>query len=183
MYWYKKTIYRAAITGCIALIMLLQACKPDIKETGSAVKYFDLKGYFYADSARLTRLNKPVFKTVIHNGVAESKKVHIANWGNEFSLFIGSDINKPAWKDSYWVQQTGNMLIYKAKYPELQTTRIIINKADNKVKWILIFNHTKNILYETKEKLSYFPDSMYRIEKLQHVRLMGSNRYDVKGLF
>jgi len=162
---------------------IFSSCKPEIKETGAGLKYFDLKGYFYADSARLTHQNKPVLKTVIHNGVTQTRKVHIANWGNELSLFISSDINKPAWKDSYTVQTSGDALIYKAKEPGLQTTQIIINRPNNKVKWILIFNHTKNMLYETKEKLTYFPDSMYMIEKTQKVRFMGSNRYDIKGMF
>lgn len=184
MYWYKlKTISRAALTISVAGILLLPACKPEIKETGSAMPYFDLKGYFHTASAALARQNKQVLKMVMQNGVAETRKVHIANWENEFSLFIGSDINKPAWKDSYTVETTGDALIYKAKYPELETTEIVINKPHNKVKWILIFNHTKNMLYETKEKLTYFPDSMYMIEKVQRVKLLGSNRYDIKGLF
>jgi hypothetical protein len=184
MYWYKsKSLYRAVLIAGISCSAILPACNPDIKDTGSALKYFDLKGYFYADSARLTKLNRPVLKTVIHNGVSQSKKVHISNWGTELGLLVGSDINKPAWKDSYTVQTTPTTLIYAAKYPELQTQNIIINKADNKVKWIMIINHTKNMLYETKEKLTYFPDSMYMIEKVQSVRLLGSNRYDIKGIF
>jgi len=46
----------------------------------------------------------------------------------------------------------------------------------------LIFNRTKNILYQTTEKLSYFPDSLYLIEKDQKVRLMAKNKYKVQGL-
>ncbi|XHR93010.1 hypothetical protein ACFJIV_22110 [Mucilaginibacter sp. UC70_90] len=49
------------------------------------------------------------------------------------------------------------------------------------MEWILIYNHTKNLLYETNEKLSYFPDSLYLIQKTQHVKLMGRNDYKVQG--
>jgi hypothetical protein len=183
MYWYKPTkSLRLILAG--TLVTFFCACKPEIKETGGSLKYFDLKGYFNADSARLTKLNKPVLKTVQHNGVAESKKVLIKNWGAELSLFIGSDINKPAWKDSYKITSTTTTLIYQAKEPDLLTREIIINKTGtDKVKWIMIINHAKNMLYETKEKLIYFPDSLYKIEKLQKVRLMGDNRYDVTGSF
>ena len=160
----------------------LSACKPDLKETGRGIKYFDLKAYFKARVSKLTTQNRPVLKTVTHNGVTETKTVHIDNWERELNMFSESDINKPAWKDSYSVQNTGGSLIYMAKDPELQTREIIVNKDKDKVKWILIFNHTKNILYETREKLTYFPDSVYQIEKSQHVKLMGINRYMIKGI-
>lgn len=177
-----KAIYPAVILAALLFILFLPACKPDIKETGAGLTYFDLKGYIKNNAAQLNRLNRPVVKTMVHNGVTESKKVNIDNWDRELGLFSGSDINKPAWKDSYLVQNTANMIYYKAKYPELDTREITVNKDGNKVKWIIIINHTKNLLYETKEKLTYVPDSMYRIEKTQQVRLLGMNRYDIKGV-
>jgi hypothetical protein len=183
MYWYKsKHLQTVIIAAGMLFAGLLPACKPDIKETGDADTYFDLKGYFQTEAAKLTAHNNPVFKTAVHNKNTESKKVTIDNWERELNLFISSDINKPAWKDSYSVQNTANTLIYIAQDSTLETKRIIIKKDGDKVKWILIFNHTKNRLYETKEKLTYIPDSMYRIEKSQKVRLLGLNRYEIKGL-
>jgi hypothetical protein len=183
MYWYKSKKAYQALAISICLMSGLQACKPDIKETGAKLKYFDLKGYFERDSARLTKLNKPVLKTAIHNGIPETKKVFITNWGTELSLFKASDINRPAWKNSYKVEAGSNIMIYQAKYPELKTREIMIKLVDGKVKWIVIFNYTKNILYNNVEKLSYFPDSLYWIEKKQTVKLLGTNKYQVKGLF
>jgi hypothetical protein len=165
----------------LLLISLLPSCKPDNLQNGVAPEYFDLQGYFKADTARLNKLNPLTLKTVTHNGITESKKVHIKNWGLELNSFSGSDINKPAWKDSYQVQNIGDTLIYKAKYPELKTRRIIIIKQNNKIKQLLIDNSTQNLLYKTSEKLSYFPDSIYVIEKVQQVKLMGTNRYTVRG--
>jgi len=183
MYWYKLKIrYHAVFVAGIAFIALLPACKPDIKETGASLTYFDLKGYFKSSAARLTKHNKPVLKTAIHNGISQSKKVNIVNWDVELSLFSASDINKPAWKNSYQVQNTGNAIFYKTQDPDLETKEITINKDGDKVKWIIIINHAENLLYETKEKLTYVPDSMYRIEKWQHVRLLGTNTYDIKGM-
>lgn len=174
----KKAGYIYALL-VILLTALLPSCKPDIKESDD--KYFDIKGYFHADSLRLTRLNPLITKTVKHNGITETKKVHISNWGLELNLFSTSDINKPAWRDSYTVQNSGNTLIYKAKYPELKTREIIVNREGNKVKWILIINNSHNILYQTREKLSYFPDSIYFIQKYQKVRFLGANSYTIKG--
>lgn len=180
MYWYK--LARNIIFAIVGIITLLgTACKPDIKETGAALKYFDLKGYFNNDIIRLTKRNSPVTKTVTHNGITESKQVHINNWSAELDLFVGSDINRPAWKDSYTITSSNNFLIYKAKFPDLKMRQMVIKKENGRVKWILIFNRTQNILYKTTEKLSYFPDSLYIIEKDQKVRLMGFNTYKVQG--
>jgi len=176
-------------------ISLLPSCKPDTIQNGTAQKYFDIQGYFKADAARLQKLNHLILKTVTHNGITETKKVHINNWQIELGLFIGSDINKPAWKDSYTVQSSDGITIYRAKTFEVKTQVIIINKKDNKVRSVLIYNSTpKNILfrtkekliyfpelYRTKEKLTYFPDSIYIIQKYQKVRLLGANMYTIKG--
>jgi hypothetical protein len=164
-------------------IMVLPACKPQIKETGAQLKYFDLEGYFSNDSARLTRQNPLILKTAGHNRVMETKKVHITNWGNELALFKGSDINKPAWRDSYQVQKSEDIITYTATDPELKTREIMIRQDNGKVQWIFVYNHTKNWLYETSEALRYFPDSLYIINKKQTVRLLGTNYYTIKGLF
>src|SRR5476649_2853026 len=127
------------MTALFFFVLFFFACKPDIKETGGTLTYFDLKGYFKADAAKLTAHNKPVLKTVVHNTITESKKISIDNWDRELSLFSNSDINKPAWKDSYAMQNTANALIYTAKDSTLETKRIIINKDGDKVKWVIIF--------------------------------------------
>jgi hypothetical protein len=183
MYWCKlRSLYPAAFLGGILLISGLPSCRPDMKQSGAVVKYFDIGGYLKADTAILKKANLVVNKTVSHNGVTENKLVHIANWGQELNLFIQSDINRPAWKNSYRIETTDSLLIYTAKYPDLRTTKIVIRKDKDKIKWLLIYNHTKNLLYETREKLSYFPDSVYRIEKWQQVRLMGRNNYRIEGI-
>jgi hypothetical protein len=183
MYWCKfKLLYKASFLGGILLLSGLPSCRPDIKQSGAVLKYFDISGYFKADTARLRKLDPAVNKTVNHNNTTENKTVHITNWGQELNLFIQSDINRPAWKNSYNIQATDSLVIYQAKYPDLRTTRIVIKKNKDKLKWILIFNHTKNLLYETREKLSYFPDSVYLIEKWQQVKLMGRNNYRIEGV-
>ncbi|MES2426667.1 MAG: hypothetical protein V4560_06815 [Bacteroidota bacterium] len=163
----------------LLLISFLPSCKLDVAK--SDANFFDIKGYFHADSLRLTKLNHLTLKTVTHNGITETKKVQIANWGAELSLFSQSDINKPAWSNSYNIINDGNVIIYRAKEPQLRTREIVINKQGNKVRWILIYNDSKNRLYQTTEKLSYFPDSVYIIQKYQKVRLLGANTYVVKG--
>jgi len=180
MYWCNSKTLRTGIMCGLYFILILPACKPAIKQK---INYFDVKGFFGRESSRLTKLNKPVYKTVYHNGVTENKKIHIDSWDTEFGLFSGSDINRPAWLGSYHVISEGNIIIYKAKDPELTTQEILIKKTGDKVEYMLIYNHTKNLLYTNDEELSYFPDSLYQINKTQTVRLLGTNKYQIKGFF
>jgi hypothetical protein len=178
MYWCKERIKLFLVFGLLAIG--LASCRPEIKKAN----FFDLSGYFTKEAARLKADNKLVFKTVEHNGDSESKKILIRDWDAELSLFKNSDINKPAWAGSYEVHGDGGLTIYMAKDTNLRTRKLMIRQEDGKVKWIVIYNHTpKNLLYDSFEKLTYIPDSLYLIEKRQSVRVLGINRYRIKGLF
>ena len=180
MYWYKR--YLLLISSFI-LLLGIASCKRDSNAAADTKTFFDIKGYFEADSVRLTKENPLITKTVAHNQVPETQKVHISDWCTELSLFIESDINRPAWRNSYDVNTTDNITIYAAKDPALKTQRVVIKNENGKLKWIMIVNHTKNMLYENTEKLSYFPDSLYLIQKKQRVRLLGTDTYRISGLF
>ncbi|HTI57866.1 hypothetical protein [Mucilaginibacter sp.] len=185
MYWFKKLF----IVACpVIAALLVQSCKSDIRAGNDTGKFFDLKKYFSDESLRLTKADPLVSKTAAHNKVKQTKQLHITDWATELDLFSESDINKPAWKASYKVVNSDGILSYTAKDPGLKTQDIVIKKQGDKIKWILIVNHTKStvlgkVLYETTEKLSYIPDSVYQIQKKQFVRTLGFNFYSVKGLF
>lgn len=184
MYWYKSNLPRfITCLGGFVLIVFNIACKPNVGDSATTQKYFDVKGYFDSEAARLTKQNKPVLKTVTYNKSVETKTVFIKDWTSELEFFKSADINKPAWKDSYSIDTSGGFMIFKAKDPNLKMVEMVVKKQGNKVKWVLIFNHTKNLLYQTKEKLSYFPDSVYLIQKKQSVRVLGTNLYTIRGIF
>jgi hypothetical protein len=183
MYWYKVKLSGLATSLGGILLLFNAACKPNINSNGTTPKYFDINGYFAGEAARLTKLNKPVLKTVTDNKSVETKQVYIKDWNTELDFFKSADINKPAWKDSYSADTSGGFLVYKAKDETLKTQELIIKKDGLKVKWILIFDHTKNLLYQTREKLTYYPDSLYLIQKKQYVRILGINNYTIKGIF
>jgi len=174
MYWYRSRYILVSSLFAILFISALTACKPAVKESKTGLKYFDLKGYFEREAARLTKLN----------------------WDTELSLFAGSDINRPAWKNSYSILADSGLLVYKANAlePELKTREILIKLVGGKVKYIMIINDTydvnaihksdlQHLFFVTREKLTYFPDSLYLVQKAQTVRFLGVNKYDIKGLF
>ncbi|MFB9845224.1 hypothetical protein [Mucilaginibacter ginsenosidivorans] len=185
MYWFKKCFI---IACALFALLLVQSCKSDARAGNDTEKFFDLKKYFANESLRLAKSDPLITKTAIHNKNRETKKLRIADWATELSLFSESDINKPAWKASYKVINADGILSFTAKDPGLKTQDIVIKRQGDKIKWILIVNHTKStvlgkVLYETTEKLSYIPDSIYQIQKRQFVRTLGFNFYSIKGSF
>ncbi len=172
-----KKLFIAAL--CVSGLL---SCKPDVHVTEAGKRYFDLKQFINADSARLNKSVPMVLKTVQHNGEkSQTRRLIIKNWGEELALFSASDINKPAWRDSYQILQQGDSAVYTALYPELVTRRMVITKKGKDVLKIAVENFTKNLLYQTKEHLVYYPDSLYLIDKEQKVKLIGTNRYQITG--
>ncbi|WP_448699831.1 hypothetical protein ACFGVR_22175 [Mucilaginibacter sp. AW1-3] len=181
MYWCKASRYS---TICFfVLLATFYGCKPDVKQSNGTLKYFDLSGYFKGEAVRLNQQNKPIVKTVSYNNQPETKTITIKNWPREFDLFITSDINKAAWKDSYTIAKNSDSIVYAAIDTNLHTRQIVLRLKGGQVTGITIDNFTKNMLYQTREKLVYYPDSIYFIEKHQYVKLLGTNNYQITGKF
>ena len=159
----------------------ISACSPPAEKEAKA--YEDISGFFEAEAVRLSKSESPVRKTVARNDAVETRVVKAINWNTELSLFAESDINKPAWRDSYKVTASDTNIIYLAKDTTLKTRQIHISKAPGgKIRKISIHNRTNNMLYSSTETLLYIPDSLYQIQKQQHVVLIGNNSYLIKGI-
>lgn len=163
-------------------IIFLASCSSEQNEK-SADKYADIKGLFASEAIRLNKLNLKVDKTVARNKAIESKKGLTIDWKNELSLFAESDINKPAWRNSYKISGNAKDLLYTALDSNLRTRLIHLKKDDSgRLEHVFIINKTYNYLYQSSEQLSYIPDSIYKIVKKQNVILMGSNEYEITGV-
>lgn len=172
------------IALCSFALLVLFSCQE--KTGGTSTEddyYFSLTRYFKEEAKRLSSLSKPILKEVSRNSSAETKTIKIDNWEKEFGLFIESDINKLSWKDSYQEIKNQDTISYISTDPELRTQKIVLIKNDQEITEIRIENVTKNLLYNSVEKLSYYPDSLYLIEKKQDVVLLGSNEYRITGVF
>ena len=177
MYWCK---YSKQLT---VFLLAVAGCRPAVKNDKLQTKYFDIKKYFSAEAARLTKQYPRILKTVSYNGQQETKQINIKHWQQELNLFIESDINKPAWRNSYAIVTTDTGITYTTVDTTLHTQQISITLKDKKVTGIHIINLTQNMLYQTKENLFYHPDSIYTIKKYQTVKLLGSNDYQITGKF
>ena len=167
----------------LLLLLLITACsKPE--ETSNTPAYFDLKTYFENEAVRLQKRKPVLTKTVTQNGESEKKDIKIADWKSELGFFTMSDINKPAWRDSYRTIDNANQLTYLAKEDGLKTQKVeIYRNAQGAIKQISILNKTSNLLYTSTENLHYFPDSVYTITKQQKVLLNRTNTYQINSVF
>ncbi|WP_257670621.1 hypothetical protein [Parapedobacter tibetensis] len=173
--------------ACFVVAIMLSAisCTTDDVQVANHVKpYFSLEDYFQQEASRLQQLAPSISKMVSKNGETESHDIQIDNWESELALFIDSDINKAAWQSSYKIDSTMTSLVYTSLDPELRTEQITVEKGDDgTIKHIGVSNRIKNMLYQTDEQLDYYPDSLYRITKQQHVRIIGESNYLVAGTF
>ena len=126
--------------------------------------------------------NKQVFR---YNLVVPfGRQMFGINWEKELELFRQSDINKPAWKDSYTINRTASGVSYTAADPNLPTRRIVLEfDPQQKPLKILIETRVSNNLYSSADTLEYVPGDFYSIRKAQDVRVLGRQVYRVKGMF
>ena len=165
----------------IAVLLLLSGCTDPAEDRKADQNYFfDLKGYFTREAGRLSEVRKPAEKEVTRNGSVE-RRVLMIDWDTELALFRESDINKAAWKDSYRTNRSGNTTTYTATDDDLRTRQIVLEKAPGgQFRHIRIRNRASNFLYTSTETLDYYPDSAYRIDRTQSVKVIGMNHYTIK---
>jgi len=166
----------------ILLLIFNSSCSSP-EEIKTKTIFLDIKGFFEAEVKRLTSKKSTVNKSVIQNGKSEVKKNLSVDWENELALFIASDINKPAWKDSYRISGDSVHFKYMAIDTNLRTRTVEI-KIDQmgRAVFFKIKNITRSKLYESSEELTYIPDSIYTINKNQSVRFLGKNNYQISGI-
>lgn len=180
MCWYRKWRKIGVAAGGAVLLSGFLACqRPD--RDSSSLTYFDLKGYFQREVQRLEQQQPALEKRVWKNGVQDSARINDIPWKEELALFSESDINKPSWSQSYQREIKGDTLIYTTRDSTLMTRRIAIVESGGIVRSIQILNRVSNPLYVSETRLSYFPDSLYRINKTQDVRFLDRNHYRIEG--
>ena len=166
------------------LVLSLAACQQ--KEiSNKQIEYVDLQGFFSAEANRLNG-QKPTFtKTVCINGKKESKVLNnTIDWEKELSVFKEADINKPAFKGMYQISMLPNKTIYTTLSKNASVKRIEIDFGNTKKPvGIRIFQLTKNMIYQSTDTLSYYPDSIYSIHKKQEVRVLGTTVYTIEVKF
>ena len=169
----------------LSLPLFFMACQQQAstEKVSAAIHYFDLKGYIAKEADRLNALQPSLNKTVMVNKSEESKKLKIADWHKELSAFTDADINKSAWQGLFLVTRTSNEDKYTSDNEKVPVKSLVIKHLNGKVRSIQILIGNSNILYTSKDTLSYYPDSLYQIKKTQHIKLLNEKSYRITGKF
>lgn len=147
-------------------------------------RYFSLDRYFKSEMERLSSGQPVVEKTVEKNGTRERRSLTNLDWALELKVFRSSDINKPAWHNSYSIDSSEAGVVYRAEEPDLRVRFIQVSFGpEGAVTGILIRRSESNYLYSSGELLKYYPDSLYFIERRQEVRVLGPDEFQVSGRF
>lgn len=142
---------KSSIIILVALTLLI-ACKEE--KTSSINKYFDLKTTI-SNQINILNTKKPSFnKTVWSNNIPESKLIKIEDWSKELELFLQTDLNKPAYLNSYDITQSDSTIVYTLKAKEnlpAKSVKIYLQKGAFTALEATITN--ENYLYETDKHI------------------------------
>jgi hypothetical protein len=174
-------MHKKILAGCCLLFLV--ACGNADQQQVLPQHYFSLKDYFKQEAARLNKTRPLVFKTVMVNNAAESRKMRIADWNKELANFTDADINKAAWQGLFKVTKNDREELYTSNNEKVLVKKLLITRKDNKISAVKILLNTSNYLYHSTDTLSYFPDSLYEIRKTQKIRLLNAKKYQIKGTF
>ncbi|WP_316785449.1 hypothetical protein [Pedobacter frigiditerrae] len=169
---------------CCLVVLLGVSCNLKEKEKASVITtYFDLAGYFKKEAIRLSKENPSLNKTVFINGKEEQKNINIKNWEQEFKSFIDADINKASWKGSFNIAKSGGQTTYTSHSDKIPVKKLEVSLENNRLTSIKVYITNVNDLYTSQDSLSYYPDSVYKIKKTQHIKLMATRQYSITGKF
>ncbi len=171
------------LAGIGLLILLLSACAQKEQKKAQSETYFNLRSYFEKEAERLNKLNLQLDKLVAIGEDVEQKKVNIKDFNRELSTFINSDINKASWRGAFTVKKERNLELYTTENEKIPVKRVEIQYQNNRIRSIKIDIATENILYRSTDRLTYFPDSLYEINKIQKIKLLKEKKYSVIGKF
>lgn len=183
MYWFTKTIIKIKTCSLISLgigCFFVSCDTPSQNKVNT--RYFDIPTYFEKQILEFQKNNPLVIKTVSTNEETEEKELHIDNWNNELSAFLAMDINKAAYQGYIEVDSLENEVKYISTNENLELKYIRIVYKNNQPIEVEIEKMTKNFLYQTDEKLHFYSDSLYSIQKTQKVIFMNPNGYKITGL-
>lgn len=186
------TIYYRISFHKLAVLLLfchfMTSCKNENNTSENTLKYFNLTSFIQQESARLTKENREVTKTVFLNGKEEQKKLMVNDWEKELNAFLDADINKKSFLGKYTVEprrdDTRSVTHYSAQKENLRTRTLDIafgnDGAPVKISAVL---YTSNILYSSHQQLTYERDRGYWISGNQTIRFLEPDTFSVAVIF
>ncbi len=139
------------------LFLVLAACSQPQQAKRTNV-YFDLKGFLDQQIATLNARKPLVSKTALVGEQPETHQTKQVDWAKELELFEQTDLNKPAYANSYFTEEISKTTTtYRLKADEdlsVQFLEVIKDEKTGQPLKVKATLRTKNYLYESERNLS-----------------------------
>jgi Zn-dependent metalloprotease len=157
MYNFLPTVKRFTLVLGYFSLYLMMSCQPPAEKEQEPNLYYDVEG-FIRDQIELLNQKKPmVTKQMVVSGVQEARTTKEVDWSKELELFIQADINKPAYRQSYTIQQPNPLTFeYVLNSEEDLTVRhlkVILNDSTGRPSRLEARLLSQNKLYESEKNL------------------------------
>lgn len=178
-------LYSSILILCCCVIVI--SCNNVTTKDNQAKTYFDIDSFINNQAIYLKNNDFSIEKTILKDGIIESKKSNSPDWKKELEPFSSSDINKPNWKLSYTIDSiyVNDTLIINinCKDSNLVVKSISVKLSNQKVRFLQIKNHKLNSYFNSSQVLEFIPDSGYSILGHQGVLLGDTTAYSIKAQF
>ncbi len=169
----------------LILISLLMSCNSDTK-TEKINRYYDLKGLIAKQTERLLTEKPLVIKTITMSDTSETQSTQAIDWTKEFEFFNQTDLNKPAYINSYQVDSSAMGVKYTLKENEkLSVKYLSISRVGEEGVAVEALVSNDNYLYETERhlKLSLNANQVtdYQIDGFQKIVFGDKKPFKING--
>jgi hypothetical protein len=160
--------------GTIFFISCRQSTSADVPEGRG---YFDLAGLVKKDISYNKTNGCGELKTVLVNGIRETKKMDSINWEKEMQPLLECDINKPAWRgkfqvDTFRTELPDITIQYHSLSDKINVRTITIQERNGEVRRINITKEIRSLIFSSDQLIEYFPGKGFAVRGEQSAIMM-----------
>jgi hypothetical protein len=169
----------------LILCMMLMSCNSG-SQTEEIKRYFDLKGLIAKQTERLLTEKPLVVKTIAMADTSETQSIQTIDWTKELEFFTQTDLNKPAYINSYQVDSSSMGVKYVLKENEkLPVKYLNISRVGEEGIAVEALVSNDNYLYQTERHLKLSLNSNqvtdYQIDGFQKIVFGNKKPFKING--
>jgi len=169
----------------LCAVLLIFGCS-EVKQQPEK-KYFPISTFLKAEIHTLRENKSALTKTIRQHNRSETRSVSTPDWENELKPFFEAAIDKPAWKNSYLCDTSGNdpnmVISYTTNNKKAPVKLMRISYLNNRVHTIFIRFEKSNAWFYLKQQLTFQSNAGYTIDSEQKMTLSAPTIYNISAKF
>jgi hypothetical protein len=170
----------------------LYSCTPEKERTrqeeSSSPVFFDLKKLVAEDIGQLERRSCTAFKVGQVNDRQADGSVDSIHWKRELEAVAMADINKSSWialiETDTILSEKGMTISYRSNNSKIPIRQMNIDfNADGNVKEVFIERISKNLIFESKQSITYRPGKSIHATGSQGALFMKAQTFSINTEF